>query len=147
MNILVTGSEGFIGGKLASKLVSEHNVFTFDQIESNEHLSKIHFVGDVLEINSLVQIEEPVEVIFHFGSASSIRSFAGKEEELSKKEIQSFISVLEFARSKKVKRFIYPSTASIYAFDSKRGRNIVNPSNIYAATKFTEEHLASGYSK
>jgi UDP-glucose 4-epimerase len=147
MNILITGSEGFIGKKLTSKLVLKHDVFTFDQIESNEHLSKKHFVGDVLEINSIAEIEDPVEVIFHFGSASSVRSFAGKEEELSNKEIQSFISALEFARSKKVRRFIYPSTASIYTFDSQRGRNIVNPSNIYAATKFTEEHLASLYSK
>ena len=147
MNILVTGSEGFIGNKLVNKVASEHNVFTFDQIESAEHLSKKHFVGDVHEINSLVQIEEPVEVIFHFGSASSVRSFAGREEELSNKEIQSFIRVLEFARSNKVKKFIYPSTASIYAFDSRREKNVVSPSNIYAATKFTEEHLASLYSK
>ena len=147
MNILVTGSEGFIGNKLTNKLASEHNVFTFDWIESNEHLSKKHFAGDVLEINSIAQIEEPIDIIFHFGSASSIRSFAGKEEELSNKEIESFIRVLEFARSKKVKKFIYPSTASIYSFDSKKGRNTVNPSNIYAATKFAEEHLARLYSK
>ena len=147
MNILVTGSEGFIGNKLTNKLASKHNVFTFDQIESTEHLSEKHFAGDVLEINSIVQIEEPIDIIFHFGSASSIKSFAGREEALSNKEIESFIRVLEFARSKKVKKFIYPSTASIYSFDSKNGENIVNPSNIYAATKFAEEHLASLYSK
>ena len=120
MNILITGSEGFIGKKLTSKLVLKHDVFTFDQIESNEHLSKKHFVGDVLEINSIAEIEDLIEVIFHFGSASSVRSFAGKEEELSNKEIQSFISALEFARSKKVRRFIYPSTCSILFRTSTR---------------------------
>ncbi len=147
MKILVTGSEGFIGNKLTDKLASEHNVFTLDRIESTEHLSKKHFAGDVLEINSIVQIEEPIDVIFHFGSASSIKSFSGKEEVLSNKEIESFIRVLEFARHKKVKKFIYPSTASIYSFDSNKGKNTVNPSNIYAATKFAEEHLANLYSK
>lgn len=147
MNVLITGSEGFIGRNLAIKISQAHNLFTIDRKKTTTSLSKKHMVGEVSDNHILSSIDVPIDVIYHFGSASSILSFKGNEYELASSEIEGFMNVMEFARRHDVKRIIYPSTASIYTKDTATGKNVVGPSNIYAAVKFAEEQIARFYSK
>ena len=44
-----------------------------------------------------------------------------------------------------MKIFIYPSTASLYSITPQGNGNFLNPTNIYAAVKFTEEQIAKLY--
>ena len=44
-----------------------------------------------------------------------------------------------------MKLFIYPSTASLYSSNPQGKGNVLNPFNIYAAVKFTEEQIAKHY--
>ena len=49
MNILVTGSEGFIGSHLTSKLISEnYNVITVDKINNKKEK---HYTSCILKLN------------------------------------------------------------------------------------------------
>lgn len=147
MNILVTGSEGFIGKKLVTRLSSDNNVYTLDRNESVSEVATEHFVGDIADMNTLSNIDVTINTIYHFGSASSISSFGSENDSLVFREMKSFVNILEFAHMQRIKKIIYPSTASIYRRESTSGLNIINPSNTYAAIKFAQEQIALFYSK
>lgn len=145
MNILITGSQGFIGRNLVKKLKNDHYVFTIDKNERKDEFSKHHLVCDLGDYSCLSSIKAPIDVIYHFGSASSILSYRGNETQLADAEIQQFVNILRFSKKKHVKRFIYPSTASLYLGNVQGRGNVLNPSNIYAAVKFAEEQIAKCY--
>ena len=146
MNILVTGSEGFIGRNLVSMVSKNSNVYTLDRKSSPNVYVKRHFIGDVAERESFDQIEVPIDVIYHFGSASSIVSFRGRENELADQELKGFVNALEFAKRTGARKFIFPSTASVYLRNEINGKKTLNPTNIYGAVKFAEEQIATFYS-
>ena len=62
-----------------------------------------------------------------------------------------FINILEIARLKKVKKFLFASSSSIYGdtkiypFVEKDNQNV--PVSVYGATKLSNEIIASSYSK
>jgi len=147
LNILITGSSGFIGKSLTTELSKDNTIFTIDRNPSqNLNVSK-NFTGDLSDRETLFSIKENIDVIFHFGSISSIAAFKGHEAELFASETKAFINVLEFARERDVGTVIYPSTASVYKKDRATGSIMVDPTNIYGVLKLTEEHLAALYSQ
>ena len=145
MNILITGSLGFIGRSLIKKLRNDHHLLTIDKKEMEGDFNQEHFVCDLSDYSCLSRIYIPVDVVYHFGSASSVLSYKGNEAQLADSEIKQFINILRFSQLKKVKKFIYPSTASLYSSNHHLKGNVLNPSNIYAAVKFTEEQIAKHY--
>lgn len=145
MNILITGSSGFIGRSLIKKLRNKHDIFAIDKNEATAEFIKKHFVCDLSNYSCLSRIEDPIDVVYHFGSASSILSYKGKEAQLADLEIQQFVNIMRFSKLKNVKKFIFPSTASLYSRNSHANDNVLNPSNIYAAVKFTEEQIAKHF--
>lgn len=147
MNILITGSSGFIGRNIVKRLKNDHEIFTIDKHETNDKFSKQHFVCDLSDLSCLSRIDSNIDVVYHFGSASSIISYKGNEAKLADSEIQQFVNILKFSKMKHVKRFIFPSTASLYSNNPQGKGNFLNPSNIYAAVKFTEEQIAKHYSE
>ena len=146
MNILITGSSGFIGRNLVKKLRNDHDLFTIDKNETKDKFNKQHFVCDLSDYSCLLKIDDPIDVVYHFGSASSILSYKGYEAQLADSEIQQFINILKFSQLKRVKKFIYPSTASLYSSNNHSKGIVLSPSNIYATVKFTEEQIAKHYS-
>jgi dihydroflavonol-4-reductase len=70
LNILVTGSTGFIGSHLCLALLAEgHQVRAFHRPTSSlanlEGLQVEHMIGDITEPESLVRAMQGVEVVFH----------------------------------------------------------------------------------
>ena len=68
-----------------------------------------------------------------------------------KQNINAFINILEIARSKKVKKFLYASSSSIYGetkiypFNEDDKEN--EPISVYGSSKLTNEILASSYAR
>lgn len=70
MNVLVTGSTGFIGGALCSALVEQgHNVRAFHRATSSlrllDGLPVEHALGDLTRPQTLQEAMQDIEVVFH----------------------------------------------------------------------------------
>lgn len=145
MNILVTGSSGFIGRNLVTGLSDSDLIIGLDRKSSKFSKEIIQYTGNTEKWESFSQIKERVDVVLHFGSASSIVAFKNNPGELFSSEIQSFFNALEFAIKNDSKIFIYPSSASIYSTDKASGNKVVEPLNVYGLLKVTEENICRFY--
>lgn len=122
MNILVTGSDGFIGRNLVRRLEKEgHKVVGFDTK---------HFLPEVLF--DMYSDFVDIDYIFHLGAISSTT-----EQDLNKinrYNTQFSIELFEMAITYGVP-VVYASSGSVYGNTMKDGQYIYNPLNYYAASK------------
>ena len=61
-----------------------------------------------------------------------------------------FLNIIELAKEKKIKKFIYASSSSVYGENKKfplSENQSLNPKNIYGLSKQMNEQIASMYSK
>jgi UDP-glucose 4-epimerase len=71
---LVTGASSFIGSNVADELSERgYEVILFDITESRyKRKDQIMIVGDILDINLLVEITKNVGYVFHFACIADI---------------------------------------------------------------------------
>ena len=92
-----------------------------------------------------------VELIIHLAAQPGVRISIKKPHNTLKQNLVPFINILEIARLKKVKKFLFASSSSIYGdtkiypFVEKDNQNV--PVSVYGATKLSNEIIASSYSK
>ncbi len=116
MNILITGGLGYVGGRLTeyfSKLPS-HQVYTLSRNKKfNEPIENIKVLRnfEVLVKNKLKEIQ--IDVIIHLASINE-HECVNKPMEAVDVNIKGTLEWLLWAREKKVKKFLYFSTAHVY---------------------------------
>lgn len=122
-NILVTGGAGFIGSCLASRLIDEGcNVVVIDNLstgfESNIPQQAEFLKLDISKedfINKLPRIK--FDYIFHLAAQSSGEiSFEDPAYDV-KTNVMGTLLLLNWAMERRVKKFIYTSSMSIYGDD------------------------------
>ena len=92
-----------------------------------------------------------IEIIIHLAAQPGVRISLKKPLNTLNENLIPFINILEFARKKKVKKFIYASSSSVYGdtkiypFNENDTKNI--PVSIYGATKLSNEIIARSYSR
>uniref|UniRef100_UPI00404AA1F7 NAD-dependent epimerase/dehydratase family protein n=1 Tax=Flavobacterium sp. TaxID=239 RepID=UPI00404AA1F7 len=154
-NILITGGAGFIGSKLAQRLVEmKYQVFIIDDlskgVESNIPKETI-FIKGKCEKESTYKLISKIDFkcIYHFaGQSSGEKSFSDPLNDLNA-NAASTLTLLKFAISIHCKKFIFTSTMSVY------GDNITpfnesmlpNPLSFYGVGKLASEHYLRLYSK
>ncbi|WP_226665506.1 NAD-dependent epimerase/dehydratase family protein [Metabacillus litoralis] len=147
MNVLVTGATGFLGQKLAIRLVSlGYNVTGIGRnskigefLQSNGVQYKMAALEDRNKIISLCQNQQ---FVFHCGALSSPW---GKYKEFYLANVEGTKNVIEGCRKARVERLIHVSTPSIsFYFDERR--NVTETDllpkrfvNHYAKTKYLAE--------
>ncbi len=151
MNTLVTGITGFIGSRLAVRLVSEgHNVFGFVRHTSERDLSRlkpilsqIHLIeGDLATYHSVlsaIRSSDP-SVIFHLGAMTPVRlSFDDPYPYLSTNFEGTVNLVHAVINTMPNSRLILASTAEVYGWQNTekpiREDAPLNPASPYAVTK------------
>jgi nucleoside-diphosphate-sugar epimerase len=142
---LITGATGFIGGRLAERLVQEgYSVRCLVRASSDTSLlDKLDVqiaVGDLTRARSLAHAVDGCHYVFHCGALVS--DWATKEE-IVRTNVEGTRSLLEASVDASVQRFIHFSTTDIYgypdgaeideAYAAKRFRNW------YAQTKLEAE--------
>lgn len=163
MNILVTGSCGFIGANLCQSLLSDgHSVTGVDSFTENyaegikranlkylmEYPSFKNLEVDLLN-SKLKPIVDGKDVIFHVAGQPSVHNSWGKDFQLySNRNIVLTQRLLRAANEAKTARFVNSSSSSIYGrvtatptkeSDEKR------PISPYGVTKLAAENLVTLY--
>ncbi len=166
--ILITGCAGFIGFHLSKRLIEKKiKVIGLDNIDN--YYSKIlkkkrinilkkskrfDFVkidiGNYGKLKKLL-IKKKIKTIIHLAAQPGVRISIKEPHNTLKQNLIPFINILELARIKKVKKFIYASSSSVYGdtkifpFNEKDIKNV--PVSVYGATKLSNEVLARSYSQ
>lgn len=119
--ILVTGGNGFIGEHLVHKLVSLGNEVTVFDLNyqtrmTGENSEKVRFIqGNISETSHVEKLNSyAFDVIYHLASGANVPNSVNDPELDFFSNAYGTLKMLEFARKKEIRKFIYISTVSIY---------------------------------
>ena len=166
--IVVTGCAGFIGFHLTKNLLEKNKKVIgidiidkyYDPKKKKDRLKILNkyknFKFFKIDLNKYDLIYSKiknykVELIIHLAAQPGVRISIKKPHNTLKQNLVPFINILEIARLKKVKKFLFASSSSIYGdtkiypFVEKDNQNV--PVSVYGATKLSNEIIASSYSK
>lgn len=167
-NYLITGGAGFIGSHLAGRLLSESGaqVYCLDNFESfyprvvkeqniSGFLDRPDFrllEGDISNAAVLEDLLNSIprpDVIFHLAARAGVRPSIQDPSAYYNTNVNGTINLLEFARKKGIKPFIFASSSSVYGMNpnvpwKENDRNLL-PISPYAASKIAAEHLGRVY--
>lgn len=153
--VLITGGAGFIGSNLSNFLINRNcKVIILDDLSTgnkkNIKNKKIKFIfSDIKNINEL-RIINKIDTIVHLAARAEILITKKDEKKYFQSNIEGLQQVLNFASQKKINKFIFASSASIYG-DTKNFKvkeNFTpNPKHYYAYTKYIGEEMIKKYCK
>lgn len=139
MEILVTGSRGFIGSHTLSALLEKgDSVRTFD-IANNED------IRDVALVHKKVK---GVDGVIHLGALAEVPYSFEHPAEVADVNITGMINVLEACRRYDVKRFVFASSSSVYGEPETLPvpeDHPLNPVTPYGLSKLVGEQYADLY--
>ncbi len=171
--ILVTGSAGFIGFHLVSKLASRNcNVIGIDNLNNYydvglkkkrlNQLEKIYKKKkkklifkkiDISKKNELFKIFKKYRItkIIHLAAQAGVRYSFKNPRVYAESNLIGFFNIIESCRIYNIKHFIFASSSSVYGNFNKfpfKEKNIFNtPLQFYSSTKLSNEIMAYSYSK
>lgn len=151
---LVTGAAGFIGSNLVDYLVEQgHQVIAVDnESANNENFywreDTTNVVGDITNYNSMKDVFEGVDYVFHLAAESRLQPAIENPIEAVYKNCVGTTVMLQCARKAGVKRFVYSSTSSGYGNNpypnvETQPDDCLNP---YSASKVSAEKFCKMYS-
>ncbi len=165
MKSAITGVAGFIGSHLAEKLLlMGHEVIGIDKFldnyarsfkESNlsalRGQSRCQLVDhDIVELD-LHHLLSDVDYVFHLAGQPGVRASWGMEfSRYTENNIVATQMLLEAAKGKKLRKFVYASTSSVYGDTPDlpmREDGITRPVSPYGVSKLAAENLCYLYAK
>lgn len=167
MNILVTGSSGFIGFHTAKKLLELwHTVIWVDcendyydvQLKTDRRsilssFSNFQFYHiSIWNLEDLENIFEThlIDKVCHLAAQAGVRYSIENPFAYIEANIVWFHNIIFLAQKYKVQNFVYASSSSVYGKNEKQPFSIDDrvdhPISLYAATKKSNEIIAHSYS-
>ncbi len=130
---LITGATGFIGGRLAHRLVREgYSVRCLVRASSDtsllDELDVQTAVGDLTRVRSLARAVEGCDYVFHCGA---LVSDWATTEEIARTNVGGTRNLLEASVGASVQRFIHFSTTDVYGYPDGAAID-----EAYASTRF-----------
>ena len=166
-NILVTGAAGFIGLHLSKSLLEDgFNVIGIDNLNNyydvelkkarlKEIVNYKNFVFEEVDITNRSKLKQiflkfkPIKVI-NLAAQPGVRYSIENPYAYLDSNLVGFLNIIELCRHNNVKGLIYASSSSVYGNNSKVPFSVEdrvdNPISLYAATKKSNELIASTYS-
>ncbi len=165
-HILITGGAGFIGSHLGERLVFDLDyevtcIDNFDDfyarsikeknIEKLESSNQFHFVeADIRDKEALQKLIGNFDAIVHIAAKAGVLPSIKNPLAYEDVNIKGTFNLLEFARERKIKQFVFASSSSVYGVNknvpwSERDF-VLQPISPYAATKVACELAGHTYS-
>jgi UDP-glucose 4-epimerase len=163
MKALVTGTAGFIGSHLASALLERGatviGVDAFTDYYAREIKTSnvaplltnrsFTLVEGSLQTMALEPVLEGVTHIFHLAAQAGVRKSWGEDFRIySVNNIDATQRLLEAVRGRKLDRFVYASTSSVYGDNTPMPQHEdlpLHPVSPYGVSKLAAEHLCYLY--
>ena len=160
LNILVTGSAGFIGANLCEALLERQNtVVCLDNFATGKRENITGFLknsnftlieGDIRNLEDCQKASKGVDYILHQAALGSVPRSIKDPITSNDVNVSGFLNMLVAARDNKVKRVVYAASSSTYG-DSEsmpKVEDIIGkPLSPYAITKYVNELYADIFSK
>jgi UDP-glucose 4-epimerase len=155
---LVTGGCGFIGSTLVRKLLKlKKKVIVLDNLVNGhlkflpEHLNLIVIKGDITNSDDIKTCLEYIpDSVIHLAAHHFIPFCNANPSEAVRVNIYGTQNLLEcISKRKSIEKFIFASTAAVYAPSDKMCRegDRLDPIDIYGITKKTGEEIINLFSK
>jgi len=167
MKVLITGSAGFIGNRVAQRLLARGaSVIGLDcmspyyddklkearlaHVIDHERYTEARFdMADRDAVNKLFDEHRPDGVI-NLAAQAGVRHSLEAPHDYIDTNLVGFANILEGCRSVKVKHLVYASSSSVYGTNSEMPftvhDKVDHPISLYAASKRANELMAHTYS-
>ncbi len=167
MNILVTGTAGFIGMHVAQLLLARGDSVVgldnlnayYDPALKESRLARLtthprfRFVKlDVADRSAMADLfaSEPFDRVVHLAAQAGVRYSLTDPHAYVDANLVGFVNVLEGCRHGQVAHLVYASSSSVYGSNTQmpfsESHNVDHPVSLYAATKKANELMAHAYS-
>jgi UDP-glucose 4-epimerase len=160
--VFITGGAGFIGSRLAARLVDRNEVVVFDnlmrdalsQTSIRDHPNLRLIVGDVMDVDALAGAMAGAEIVVHCAGIAGINTVIRSPTRTMQVNMIGSANVLAVAsRVPTLSRIVCFSTSEVFgqhAFESSEDdRTVIGAVGearwTYAVSKLAEEHLAIAY--
>ncbi len=157
---LVTGAAGFIGSNLCEAILNMgYKVRALDDLSTGKQKNVDMFLdnpnyefikGDIKDLDTCMKACEGVDYALNQAAWGSVPRSIEMPLFYCANNIKGTLNMLEAARQKGVKKFVYASSSSVYGDEpvlpKKEGRegNLLSP---YAVTKMCDEEWAKQYTR
>ncbi len=144
MKILISGAAGYIGSNLMKKLIGKkHKLFCLynntKPCNINKQVELIKYDGT---FNSINVINTKIDIIIHLATLFSFKTSNEIIDKMMQSNIVFGVHLLEFAKSKNIKKFINTSSYA-QSIDNKS----YSPQNFYTSTKQAFEDILKFYTE
>ena len=166
MKIIVTGGAGFIGSHIIDRLLAEgHTVTNIDNFDPfYDESIKLENIRGHLEYDSYTLYEVDIrnkdsldkviandtDVIVHLAAKAGVRPSIIDPIAYQEVNVAGTQNMLEVAREKNIKQFIFASSSSVYGKNPNvpwsEDDRVLQPISPYASTKVSGELLGHVYS-
>tara|TARA_A100001015_G_scaffold268529_1_gene319459 strand:- start:2614 stop:3633 length:1020 start_codon:yes stop_codon:yes gene_type:complete len=161
VQIIVTGCFGFIGFNFINYLFSNYSndfkVLGVDNLNNNcssinkKLFNNKNFKHVNLDINDIDQLESKnIDIIINFAAQSHVDNSIFNPKEFAHTNVQGVISLLNYTKSNKIKKFIHMSTDEVFGSSSVnkfKENDKFNPASPYSASKASAEHFCKAFRK
>ncbi len=173
--LLITGSSGFIGANLVTRLFSildgvciigldnmnnyydislkEYRLSQIEQAQAKSNCSFKFVKGDLADkalIDKLFREYKP-NIVVNLAAQAGVRYSIDNPDAYINSNIVGFYNILEACRHYPIEHLVYASSSSVYGGNKKvpfsTDDMVDRPVSLYAATKKSNELLAHAYSK
>ncbi|MCE1189619.1 MAG: SDR family oxidoreductase [Ignavibacteria bacterium] len=158
MRVLVTGGAGFIGSNIVEELLRrDYKVRVIDNLSTGrvenirEFEKEIEFIeGDIRSYHIVEKTVQDVDVILHQAALPSVPRSIGDPITSNDVNVSGTLNLLNAAKDKGVKRFVFASSSSVYGDTlelPKHEEMIPYPMSPYAASKLAGEHYCRVFNR